>query len=116
MSAHAPILAGKRKRAVVSYKEHDNLVELESDLDEKQPAVKTSWDDDGDSDDDEDFSTHRKVCMLTQFVAPLHLIDESTEVDQKGATEEEGQSCQAASEGKELPFPGSACRTTRHDL
>lgn len=62
MSARAPILAGKRKRAVVSYKEPDDLVELESESDQKEPAVKTTWDDEGDSDDDGDFSTRRKVC------------------------------------------------------
>lgn len=68
MSANPPVFTGKRKRAVVSYKEPDDLVELESESDSKEPAAKTTWDDEGDTDDDEDFSTRRKVCHLIDLI------------------------------------------------
>lgn len=117
MSADATILSGKRKRAVVSYKEPDDLAEFESESDEPQLPTKATRDDSEDSDDDEDaFTTHRKVCISMRFISPVNLINKATEVDEKGATEEEGPSCEETRERKELPLPGFACRTPRHDL
>lgn len=57
-----PVLTGKRKRATVSYVEVDGDIDIVSNDEDPKPVEDTTT---IESDEDETFSTSRKVCCST---------------------------------------------------
>lgn len=71
MSDASLILTGKRKRAAVSYVEPDEIAEAHTDEEQVESASETDLDD---SDDDQTFSTRRKVFNPPLYSHPVSFL------------------------------------------